>query len=500
MKFISTRSKQTKVSGPEAIVYGISAKDGGLFVPEFFPNVPLQEIVALGELNYCERAAAIIGKFLPELNAVLPDITAKAYARFDGDPAPLIKIDEGTYYLELWHGPTHAFKDIALTLLPYLLTESKKILGQTDETLILVATSGDTGKAALEGFKDVAGTRIAVLYPEDGVSDMQKMQMMTQEGKNVFVSAIKGNFDDAQNAVKEIFTDSAVTEELSRLGIKLSSANSINFGRLVPQVVYYFSAYADLVTGGQIKAGQKVNFCVPSGNFGNILAGWYAKQMGLPINKLVCASNKNNVLTNFFNAGGKYDINREFYKTTSPSMDILISSNLERLIFELCGRNDVLTAERMATLKKTGAYQITDHEQQSLCETFRAGCADEDDVPETICDIFDEYGYIMDTHTAVAANVYYECRDAFDENNDESEPIIIVSTASPYKFADSVLEALGEKKGKDEIASLKKLEDLTALPIPETLLNLPKMEKLFVGAVDKSNVKQTVLNFAAKKL
>ena len=493
MDFISTRNKSNKVNGATAIVNGLS-KEGGLFVPSLFPAITAQDLEKMADKTYPERSAFIIGKSVPELSESLNEYTEKAYARFDGDPAPLVKVDDNLFVLELWHGPTHAFKDIALTLLPHLLVGSKKLLGKEERTLILVATSGDTGKAALEGFKDVEGTDIIVFYPSDGVSDLQKMQMMTQKGDNVFVSAINGNFDDAQTAVKKIFTDGEVAKKLEEKGYKLSSANSINFGRLVPQVAYYFSAYLDMVNAEEIEMGEKVNFCVPSGNFGNILAGYYAKQMGLPVNKLICASNKNNVLTDFI-CSGEYSIKREFHKTTSPSMDILISSNLERLVFELSARDDALTAKRMAELKENGVYSITESELKELQNTFWADCADEDEVEETLYDYFEGFGYIADTHTSVALCTYDKY---YDETEDDTKTVVL-STASPYKFVNDVLRAIEEKPGKDELASLKKLEEVTALPLPETLSELPKMKKRFTGVIDKNDALKTVLDYAEKK-
>lgn len=492
MEYVSTRNKLNKVSGAQAIVSGLSA-EGGLFVPETFPAISASDMTALIDMSYSERAAFIIAKFLPELSSELITVAESAYSRFDGDPAPLVKLDGNLYILELWHGPTHAFKDMALTVLPHLLTLSKKELNLNEHTLVLVATSGDTGKAALEGFKDVDSTSIAVLYPEDGVSTLQKLQMQTQEGNNVFVTAIKGNFDDAQTAVKKIFGDEQIKSSLQNKNIKLSSANSINWGRLVPQIVYYFSAYADLVSGEQIKQGDKINFCVPSGNFGNILAGWYAKQMGLPVNKLICASNKNNVLTDFF-ASGTYDCNRKFFKTSSPSMDILISSNLERLIFELSGRDDTLTAERMNQLKKKGTYDISDIELVELRKSFYAACSGDEEVSDSIAEFFEEYGYVMDTHTAVAYNVYTE----YLSSTGDELPTVVVSTASPYKFVESVLSALGEKVAKDEVKNLLKLEDVSALPVPDSLINLPKMDKIYKGCVLSSQATDEILKFADK--
>lgn len=493
MDFISTRNIKNKVSGAMAVVEGLSS-EGGLFVPSMFPQIGIEELKKLVDMDYAQRSSFIVGKFLPELENVLSACTKKAYDKFDGDPAPVVKVDDNLFVMELWHGPTHAFKDIALTLLPYLLTESKKILKKSERTLILVATSGDTGKAALEGFADVDGTDIIVFYPSDGVSDLQKLQMMTQKGDNVFVSAITGNFDDAQTAVKKIFTDEKVKKELAQNGYALSSANSINFGRLVPQVAYYFSAYVDMVDANEIEWGDKINFCVPSGNFGNILAGYYAMMMGLPINKLICASNKNNVLTDFLRTG-KYSVQRKFHKTTSPSMDILISSNLERLVFELSERNDTLTAKRMEQLKTDGVYSITDNELDLLKKHFYADYSDEDEVDETLYDYFEGFGYIADTHTSVALSVYDKY---YDETSDETKTVLL-STASPYKFVNSVLNALGESAGKDEHSSLKKLEDITALPLPKTLEELPTLKKRFTTIIDKTDALKTVLDYTQSK-
>ena len=353
MNFVSTRGAE-KVSGARAIVQGL-AKDGGLFVPEKFPAVSREELEEMLAMDYPERASFVLHKYLDEYDG--DELTAalkKAYAQFEGDdPAPLVKVENGMYVLELFHGPTCAFKDMALTVLPYLLRKGCDLCGIKEEILILVATSGDTGKAALEGFKDASGIKIITFYPDEGVSKMQKLQMCTQEGENVNVIAVKGNFDDCQTAVKRIFASEEYAKELKEKGVLLSSANSINFGRLAPQIAYYFSAYLDLVSSEQIQMGDKVNFTVPTGNFGNILAAYYAKQMGLPVGTLVCASNKNNVLTDFFEKG-VYDSKRPFFKTMSPSMDILVSSNLERLLFEISGRNAKVTAERMKALSEKG--------------------------------------------------------------------------------------------------------------------------------------------------
>ena len=383
MKFISTRGGE-KVTGARAIVQGLSA-NGGLFVPEKFPVVTEAELDGMLTMSYPERATKILMKFLDEYDEKeLLSACEKAYSKFEGpDPAPLVRLDDGVYILELFHGPTCAFKDMALTVLPYLLRKGCDICGIKQEILVLVATSGDTGKAALEGFKDADGVKIMVFYPNDGVSKMQKLQMCTQEGKNVNVVAVKGNFDDCQTAVKEIFSGEEYAEKLAERNVMLSSANSINFGRLAPQIAYYFSAYLDLLSSDQIEKGEQIDFTVPTGNFGNILAAYYAKQMGLPIRRLHCASNLNKVLTDFLQTG-VYDVRREFYKTTSPSMDILISSNLERLLFEISGRDAKLTAKRMAALKNDGRYEITEEERAKISQVFDGGFANEEDCVEAM--------------------------------------------------------------------------------------------------------------------
>jgi len=483
MQFTSTRNKSIRVTGAKAIVQGLSS-EGGLFVPLSFPRLTEADIKSLINLSYAERAAKIIGVFLPELKNKLLEFCTSSYSLFeDEDAAPVVKLSDNLYMLELWHGPTYAFKDVALTLLPHLLVESKRIIKDNSSTLILVATSGDTGKAALEGFKNVAGTKVVVLYPEDGVSALQKLQMQTTTGSNVSVIAIKGNFDDAQSAVKQIFTSNEIAEKFKAKNIELSSANSINFGRLVPQVVYYISSYVDMLESGKIKFGDKINFCVPTGNFGNILAGYYAYCMGLPINKLICASNKNNVLTDFFK-NGTYSKNREFFKTSSPSMDIIISSNLERLIFEFSNRDDKQTCERLDSLANKGEYSVTEKELIKLQELFVADFSTEEEVSSEIYEIFEEYGYIADTHTAVALSVYRK----YTENSKDKTPTVIVSTASPYKFVTDVLKALKEKPQKSDEKNIKKLENITALPIPTSLEKLFSSKILHNKVIAKSEV------------
>ncbi len=473
MKFISTRGGE-KVTGAQAIVKGL-AENGGLYVPEKFPVITKEEFEKMSEMNYAERAAFVLGKYLAdELGAdFLLQSCEKAYSTFEGkDPVPLVKIDGNMYVLELFHGPTYAFKDMALTVLPYLLKKSCEIMGVTDEILILTATSGDTGKAAMEGFRDVEGTKVAVFYPDEGVAKMQRLQMCTQAGKNICVAAVEGNFDDCQRAVKRMFASEEFNAQLAEKGVRLSSANSINFGRLAPQIAYYFSAYLDLLTSGQINDGDCVDFVVPTGNFGDILAGWYAKKMGLPVRKLVCASNRNRVLADFFKTG-TYSVKRDLYRTMSPSMDILVSSNLERLLFEISGRNAKLTAERMQSLAENKEYSITPKEKAILDEEFFAGFASEDDTVEAMYDVFDEYGYAMDTHTGVALAVKNKYRYEVEKvDKKDNVPIIVLSTANPYKFPQDVLYALSGNDVKDSFKGVKRLHLLTAMKPPKGLMEL----------------------------
>lgn len=496
MQFISTRGEE-KVTGAEAIVKGIAA-DGGLFVPASFPAVSQEELESMLGMDYPERAAFILHKYLDEYDKdELLAALKKAYAQFeDGDAAPLVRVENGMYMLELFHGPTCAFKDMALTVLPYLLRKGCDLCGIKEKILILVATSGDTGKAALEGFKDADGIKIMVFYPDDGVSKMQKLQMCTQEGNNVNVVAVKGNFDDCQTGVKKIFGSAECKKKLAEKGYLLSSANSINFGRLAPQICYYFSAYCDLVTSDQIKMGDKVNFTVPTGNFGNILAGYYAKKMGLPVGTLVCASNKNNVLTDFWNKG-TYDVKRPFYKTMSPSMDILVSSNLERLIFELSGRDAALTKERMASLAATGRYSLRAEELQKIRSEFFAAYAGEGDTVDCIYEFFDEYGYPMDTHTGVAMSVAqrYEEKMKKDNPKEELPPMVVVSTASPYKFPQDVLYALTGNDVKDSFKGIKRINLLTAMKVPEALKAIRYKPILFKQTTVPDKMFDEVLKF-----
>ncbi|MBE5754252.1 MAG: threonine synthase [Clostridiales bacterium] len=494
MQFISTRGKDSVSCSAQAIAKGL-AHDGGLFVPEKFPLVNAEEFNKMLDMDYAQRACLVLHKYLEEYDYdELLAACIKAYDKFeDSDAAPIVKIDESTFIMELFHGPTLAFKDVALTLLPYLMRKGCDISGIKDEILILTATSGDTGKAALEGFKGADGIKVMVFFPSDGVSEMQKLQMCTQEGDNVKVVAVKGNFDDCQTAVKNIFSDKEFNAKLKDDSVVLSSANSMNFGRLAPQIAYYFSAYCDLVNSEEIKMGDKINFVVPTGNFGNILAGYYAKQMGLPVNKLICASNDNNVLTEFF-ADGTYDTNREFFKTISPSMDIIISSNLERLIFELCGRDAAITEKRMLDLKKIGNYSLEKAEKEKIDKEFFADFADEEDCKETIADFYDENGYVLDTHTAVAVSV----KNSYVDFTGDETPTVVLSTASPYKFSHDVLSAIDGKAPADPFKCADKLFELSATPIPTQISELKTKEIRFKEVIDKTQTFDAVLSFLNK--
>ena len=490
----STRDSGVSVSSAQAITQGISA-DGGLFVPESLPQLTLEELKGMLGLSYVERAKAVLSKYLTDFTEEeLDACVSGAYApgKFDDESvAPLAQVGPGVYMLELWHGPTCAFKDMALQLLPFLLTTaSKKTVG--DKTIvILVATSGDTGKAALEGFKDVAGTKILVFYPQDGVSPMQKLQMTTQEGGNVGVCAIQGNFDDAQTGVKAIFTDEGVTKKLGEHGMLFSSANSINWGRLVPQIVYYISAYCDLVKEGKVSLGDPVNVTVPTGNFGNILAAYYAKRMGLPVKKLICASNSNNVLTDFLKTG-VYDRNRPFYTTISPSMDILISSNLERLLYDLSGRDDGKIRGYMQSLKETGRYEVDEEMKEKLSALFCAGFCDDAATKETIGEAFRAHGYLCDTHTAVALHVY----EQYAAGTGDKTPTLIASTASPFKFSSSVLDAVAKEDVSqlDEFAKVAELSKCAKVDAPAALASLKDKPVRFTDVCTKDSMEQVVLS------
>ncbi len=496
MQYNSTRNNGISITSAEAIKKGLS-EDGGLFVPKSFPSFELSKIGKLAEMSYRERAFAILSEFLTDFSAQeLWDCINKAYTKekFETDNiAPVYKLNDKAFILELWHGPTCAFKDMALQILPHLLTTSMKKTNENAEVVILVATSGDTGKAALEGFADVEGTRIVVFYPDNSVSEIQKLQMITQTGNNVCVSAVSGNFDDAQNGVKKIFTDEGYKNMLAGNNFKLSSANSINWGRLVPQIVYYFSAYCDMLAGDEIKLGEKINIVVPTGNFGNILAGYYAYKMGLPVNKFICASNKNNILTDFIRTG-VYDKNREFHTTISPSMDILISSNLERLLYDLSGCDDAKVKGWMAELSQNGRYAVTDDVKTKIQELFYADFADDDETFAEIKSCFDEYGYVPDTHSAVALSVY---KKYLSEKNDATKTVI-ASTASPFKFNQSVLIALKSYAfvtGKDEFTLLSELSEISGADVPKSLAELKNKAKIFDTVCEKDGMIQVVSDF-----
>ena len=490
MNYVSTRNTDIKVSASQAITKGISS-EGGLFVPENLPAVSVAEIEKLASLDYIGRAKSILSLFLTDFTESELDSCVKgAYETgFSSEKvAPLVKLEDGTYILELFKGPTCAFKDMALQILPRLLTVASNKAAKGTEIVILVATSGDTGKAALEGFKDVENTRILVFYPSDGVSPMQKLQMCTQEGANVSVCAIEGNFDDAQSGVKKIFTDKAIAEKLAENGMAFSSANSINWGRLVPQIVYYFSAYCDLVADGEIKAGDAINVCVPTGNFGNILAAYYAKEMGLPVKKLICASNSNSVLTEFLTTG-VYDKNREFFTTISPSMDILISSNLERLLYSMSGSENV--RGWMKSLAENGRYEVDAATLEAIKADFAAGCCDDDETKATIAEVFKSKDYLCDTHTAVAVKVYNDYKAA----SGDATPCVIASIASPFKFSAAVLEAVeGKNEALDEFEMVERLAEVTKKSCPEQLANLRDKAVRFDGCCSKDSMEQVVFN------
>lgn len=480
----STRNSDVRVTASKAILTGL-APDGGLFVPESVPalGVPLKELKGM---SYQETAYAVMKQFLTDFTEKeLKECIAKAYdGKFDTESiAPLAKVDN-RYYLELFHGATIAFKDMALSILPHLLTVSAKKNKVENDIVILTATSGDTGKAALAGFADVDGTRIIVFYPKNGVSKVQELQMTTQRGGNVDVVAIHGNFDNAQSGVKAMFEDRELAKELAGKGYQFSSANSINIGRFVPQVVYYVYAYGKLMENGEIEDGEKVNIVVPTGNFGNILAAFYAKQMGVPIDKLVCASNENKVLFDFFQTG-VYDKNREFVLTSSPSMDILISSNLERLIYLIAGEDSDKTAELMDALKQSGKYEISDDMRQKL-ENFIGGYATEKQTAEEIKKVYEKTGYVIDTHTAVAS---YVCGQVFKNG----EKCIIASTASPYKFAKSVMTAIdGTYADEDEFALLGTLRDVSKTKMPQAIKDILDAKVIHRTVCGTEEMKETV--------
>ena len=493
MYYVSTRDHSLQYTPAQAIAQGLS-RDGGLFLPVSIPKLPEGALKKMTGMTYQQRAQYIMSLYLEDFTAEeLGQFAEKAYGpdKFDTPAvAPLKKVDDGTYCLELWHGPTCAFKDMALQMLPYLLTASLKKNQEEKTVCILVATSGDTGKAALEGFKDVDHTKIMVFYPKDGVSDIQQLQMATQEGANVGVSAVVGNFDDAQTGVKTLFSDESLREELAQRGYFLSSANSINWGRVLPQIVYYISAYCDLLAQGAVAEGEPVNFCVPTGNFGNILSAFYAKEMGLPIGRLLCASNSNNVLTDFI-ATGKYDRNRPFYNTVSPSMDILISSNLERLLYLLSGGDDKLVAGYMKELSDTGCYQVSEEMRKKIQSVFVGGFSSEAETEATIGKMMDEHKYLIDTHTAVAFHVLEQYRK---ETGDQTKTVV-ASTASPFKFCDAVLDVLNVTDKATGTALLDQLAEVSGMPAPQPLATLKDKQVRFTSWTEKEQMRAVVTDF-----
>lgn len=481
MRFISTRDIKgdSYVTSAFAIKQGL-APDGGLYVPESIPQIGEEFVSSLLSMSYPEMAAEILSLYLDDFTKdELLEYSKAAYINntFPKDVAPLSEIDNRISVLELWHGPTAAFKDFALSIMPRLLTASLRKLGESRTALILVATSGDTGKAALEGYRDVDGVKIKVFYPVDGVSKVQKLQMATQVGSNVDVCAIRGNFDDAQTGVKKIFSDKEMAASLNNEGYFLSSANSINWGRLAPQIVYYFAAYCNLINRGKIKYGDPVDFCVPTGNFGNILAGYLSKKMGLPVGKLICASNSNNILTDFL-ATGVYDRNRKFHTTISPSMDILISSNLERLIYFAAGSGTVVNC--MKSLSDTGSYSIDKDILSEINRDFCGYYADEYATTETIGNVYENHNYLCDPHTAVGMH----CAELYLNENNSDKSLVVLSTASPFKFAASVYKALTKCMPPEGYEALTALSDLTNMPISTPLAGLDKRKVRFERVCD----------------
>ncbi len=489
MVFYSTRSRAHTADSYEAVLKGI-APDGGLYTPVDFSQMQV-DVGALLNMSAVEISAEVIGRILNDFTP--QEMRALIEAAYEGkfeteDLTPLEKVGDD-FVLELFRGPTSAFKDVALSVLPRLITAAKDKLGVQEEIVILTATSGDTGKAALEGFHDVPGTRIIVFYPDGGVSDVQKAQMVTQSGDNVGVCAVRGNFDDAQTGVKNIFADDTANHWAAGCGARLSSANSINIGRLAPQVAYYFKAYCDLVLRGEIRLGDPVNFVVPTGNFGDILAGEFARRMGLPVAKLVCASNANNVLTDFINTG-VYDRRREFYRTASPSMDILVSSNLERYLFLASGGDFELVAKLMRDLREDGVYTAPDGLMAAMREHFSAGCADDERALDAIGRVWREYGYLMDTHTAVGWAVLED----FKAREDNGWVNVVLSTASPYKFSRDVLSAISDAQPDSGFGAMDRLNAETDVPVPERLAELRSREARFTDVVDKDRMLDYVRN------
>ena len=491
MQYISTRDREQQFSASQAIAKGL-ADDGGLLTPVYLPKLPRRALEELKDMSYQQRAVYVMKLFLDEFTVKeLTDFANAAYGpeKFDTPAvAPVRGLDSNTFCLELWHGPTCAFKDMALQMLPHLLTASLRKQEEEKTVCILVATSGDTGKGALEGFKDVDHTRILVFYPKDGVSAIQELQMVTQEGGNVGVCSVVGNFDDAQTGVKKLFSDEKLRQELAQRGFFLSSANSINWGRVLPQIVYYISAYCDLVRDEKIQLGDPINVCVPTGNFGNILAAYYAKDMGVPINKLICASNSNNVLTASLRTG-VYDRNRTFYNTMSPSMDILISSNLERLLYAITGE-DQQVWEYMDELNRTGRYEVSERVKEKIQRLFVGYCCDDTVTQKVISTIYRSFDYLIDPHTAVGFSALTQYR----EETGDMTPTVVASTASPFKFCDNVLGALGETNLRDGLDILDQLSEKTGQPVPAPLAGLRGKQPRFQRTEEKEHMVDAVLD------
>ena len=485
MNYLSTRSNEAFIDSAQAVLNGL-APDGGLYVPE---RLPALDVAACLQESTKEMATRIIGSLLPDI----PDMASlvdKAYTgKFQTEElTPTVNTGKFTV-LELFRGPTSAFKDVALCMLPQLLTAAKKVKGMDETILILTATSGDTGKAALAGFADVEGVKICVFYPDGGVSKVQRAQMVTQEGSNVAVCAVYGNFDDAQTGVKNIFAAAENGRLPGGNRCRLSTANSINIGRLAPQITYYFKAYADLLNRGQIAMGDKVNFCVPTGNFGDILAGYLAKKLGLPVGMLVCASNANNVLTDFIRTG-TYDRRRPLHKTVSPSMDILVSSNLERLLYFVSDGNTKLVAQLMGQLNREGVYTVPEEMKQAIGAEFWAGCCDDEKAQQTIAKVFAEQGYLCDTHTATGWAV---AEDYVNQTGD-ARPMVVLSTASPYKFPAAVLSSLEKAESDDEFQQMEQLQAKTGVAIPSNLAGLQRKKELHTGVIAKDKMLQFVMD------
>jgi threonine synthase len=483
MRYYSTRNKDNVVSSMEAIIKGI-AEDGGLFVPEGFPSLPrLEEML---NLSYKELAKLILGMYFDDYPQEDIEVAVKgAYGDKFGNREPVRLVEKGgVHFLELFHGPTLAFKDMALTILPYLMRSALLNKGVKEEVVVLAATSGDTGKAALEGFRDVPGVNVVVFYPKGGVSQLQRLQMITQKGQNTHVVAIEGNFDDAQKGVKDIFGDQAYNKKLKEEGYVLSSANSINIGRLIPQVVYYVYGYLDLLRNNSIEAGQEINIVVPTGNFGNILAAYYAKMMGLPLDRLICSSNDNKVLTDFFETG-TYDRRRDLLLTSSPSMDILVSSNLERFLFHISGNDHQAVREMMEGLSKEGHFTWSDFSREEIY----GGFADENDVSSNIRDLYMEEGYVMDPHTAVGYSVY---RKYLKETGDQ-KPAIIASTASPFKFPEKVISSMGEEVPEDLFKGIGMVAKYMNVEIPDQVRELETLPVLHKNICKKEEMRDIVL-------